>query len=152
MLMVRLVFLLLALAPANALAEKARSGVRAHGFAGAFLASRASGGVHVGGGGEVRFKRFAAGLEAGLFDRSPFLSVSGSFHAPGLGRQESIVPFFKGGVTALSSDTPGWIHFGGGFDYWPRDRLALRFEVRDHVAVGSSGAHVLGVTFGIVVR
>ena len=123
-----LVFLLLALAPANALDEQARSGVRAHDFAGAFVASRASGGAHVGGGGEVRFERFSAGLAAGLFARSPFLSLSGSFYAPGLGRQESIVPFFKGGVTVSSSDAPGWIHFGGGFDYWPAigSRFALR--------------------------
>ena len=46
MLEARLVFLLLALAPANALDEQARSGVRAHDFAGAFVASRASG-AHV---------------------------------------------------------------------------------------------------------
>ncbi len=97
MLEARLVFLLLALAPANTLAEQARSGVRAHGFAGAFLANRASGGAHVGGGGEVRCERFSAGLKAGLFDRSPFLSLSGSFYAPGLGRQESIVPLLQRG-------------------------------------------------------
>ena len=148
MIKVRLAFLLLTLAPVNALAER----VLAHGFGGAFLANRASGGAQLGGGGEVRFGRFSAGLEAGLFDRSPFLSLSGSFYAPALNLQKSIVPFFKAGVTVVSSDAPDWIHFGGGLDYWPRDRLAFRFEVRDHVATGSSGAHVLGVTFGIVVR
>ncbi len=72
MLEARLVFLLLALAPANALAEQARSGVRAHGFAGAFLASRASGGAHVGGGGEVLFERFSAGLAAVSSIARPF--------------------------------------------------------------------------------
>ena len=97
MIKVRLAFLLLALAPVNALAER----VLAHGFGGTFLANRASGGAQLGGGGEVRFGRFSAGLEAGLFDRSPFLSLSGSFYAPALNLQKSIVPFFKAGVNRL---------------------------------------------------
>lgn len=152
MLKSHVVFLLLTLMSANALAEQARSGAAAYVYAGTFLASRTSGGALVGGGGELRIQRLSAGLEAGILGHSPFLSLSGTFYAPSLGSQKTIVPFVKGGVTALSSDAPGWIHFGGGFNYWPRDRLAFRVEVRDHVAMGHSAAHVFRVTFGIVVR
>ena len=148
----QLLVLAFLLAPLPVSAEQPDSRWLAHGFGGPFGANRASGGFHVGGGAEGLLGRFSVGADAGLLDQSPFFSLGGGFYAPALGRGKSVVPFFKGGVTALSSDSPTWIHFGGGVDYWPRPRVGLRFELRDHVASGASDAHVLGVRFGIVTR
>ena len=47
-------------------------------------------------------------------------------------RTSKVVPFVNGGYPlAFRNDVLNMAYFGGGFNYWPKKRLGLRFEVRD---------------------
>jgi len=43
-------------------------------------------------------------------------------------------------------------HFRGGVNYWFKERVGLRIEVRDHVVIPSDGFNLIGVRFGIAFR
>jgi hypothetical protein len=45
-----------------------------------------------------------------------------------------VVPFITGGYSLLfGSGAAHGLNFGGGVNWWMRDRLALRLEARDHI-------------------
>lgn len=94
----------------------------------------------VGVGGEVA----GMGLEDFYFGFG-LASVNGSYHIP---RENSKVdPFITGGYTVAFPGSANLFSVGG-VNWWVRNRLGVRFEVRDHVYTGSSDAlHV--VTFGV---
>jgi hypothetical protein len=82
---------------------------------------------------------FAAGI--GLF------SVNGSYN---MGRGK-LSPFLTGGYTlAFRNGTANGFNFGGGVNYWLRDRIGLRFEVRDNVI--ERDAHLVGFRVGLAFR
>jgi hypothetical protein len=53
--------------------------------------------------------------------------------------------FFRNGVANGG-------HFGGGVNYWLKERVGLRFEVRDHVVAEAAGTHFLDFRFGLTFR
>ena len=128
------------------------------GGGGLFANGHKSGTLQFGAGGEGRiYKGLGAGAEIGyLYPTESFtsgyglLSTNGSYHF----RTQStpkLVPFVTAGYSlAFRDGHTNLANFGGGVDYWFRDRTALRFEVRDHVWPGNTTAHFLMFRVGVV--
>jgi len=106
-----------------------------------FTFGSTTGTLHFGGGGEGFFyKGLAIGAEAGFLapmksfsGGSGLVSVDGSYHFSS-GKTKKVVPFISGGYSLLfGSGGANGLNFGGGVNWWMRDRLALRLEARDHI-------------------
>src|SRR5262245_6946838 len=88
-------------------------------------------------GGEIGYAGFAPapGLGAGV------ASFNTAYH---FRRAEKFVPFVTGGYSLLfRSGTLSATNFGGGFNYWFRDGLGFRLELRDHMAIRDTNLHAL---------
>jgi hypothetical protein len=84
------------------------------------------------------------GNGVGLFTAGAF------YHFP---TAQKVVPFVSAGyATAFRNGQAPGLYFSGGADYWFRDRLGVRFEVRDHVIVDYSRLHILGFRLGLSFR
>jgi hypothetical protein len=115
--------------------------------------------AHFGGGGEAfLYKGLGLGAEAGYVtpwqnfgNGVGLVSFNGSYH---FNRDRKVSPFVSGGYTlGFRSDTANLFNFGGGVNYWFRDRVGLRFEFRDHVySEPSFTAHYLGGRIGFSFR
>lgn len=117
--------------------------------------------VNFGGGGEAFIK---GGLSAGgdiggytpakSFDEGfGILSANAGYHFLKASKSGKVVPFVNGGYSLFfRSDTANGINFGGGVNYWFKDRLGLRVEIRDHVVVESPDTHFVGFRFGLLFR
>src|SRR5438067_1141473 len=119
-----------------------------------------TGTMQVGGGGEgLVYKGFGLGGELGYV--APWSSFSrglGVLSADGLydfNRSEKLVPFVRSGYTLFfRSGAVNGINFGGGVNYWFRERVGLRLEVRDQVAIELDGpsSHFYGFRIGLSFR
>jgi hypothetical protein len=103
--------------------------------------------LHAGAGGEGIFRKgFGIGGEMGYVgqgifdDRSYLLSLNLSYHFLNASKSRRLVPFLTGGTTLFGgcNDSIGGCktlggNFGGGLTYWFKDRIGMRFEVRDHI-------------------
>jgi hypothetical protein len=115
--------------------------------------------LHIGGGGEGVFKNgLGVGAELGYLTapedfRSGFgiFSVNGAYHFRTGGK---VVPFVTGGYSGFFANGGygNGVNFGGGVNYWFKERVGLRFEFRDHVPAHSDLAHFLNVRFGVTFR
>ena len=104
---------------------------------------KGSGTLHVGFGGEGRvYKGLGFGADIGGFLQSSscscglaMFSANGSYHFSSVVRDRKVFPFLTAGYTGVANSVGGenWFNFGGGVDYWPRERVGLRVEFRDHV-------------------
>jgi hypothetical protein len=152
--------LLTALIPSAAFAQS-QGERRAWGYAfagvGANTGSGSSARFTAGGGGEALFFRglgvggdlsyLSAGNEFG--NGIGIASVDLAYH---FNRSGKIAPFVTGGpsLAFAGGGSTGGGNFGGGIQYWPKDHLGMRFEVRDHVFSSDSPHFVtfrVGVTF-----
>jgi hypothetical protein len=115
--------------------------------------------AHFGGGGEgFLYKGLGLGAEAGYLtpwrdfgNGIGLVSFNGSYH---FNRDRKLSPFVSGGYTlGFRSDTANLFNFGGGVNYWFRDRVGLRLEFRDHVySEQSLNIHYLGGRIGFSFR
>jgi hypothetical protein len=103
----------------------------------------------VGMGGEISYLGAFEGIRNGI----GIASVTGGYHFEGTGSGRRVVPFASGGYSLLfrSGSTSG-VNFGGGVNYWMKDRVGLRFEVRDYVFPLDGVANVVSVRVGILFR
>ena len=117
--------------------------------------------LNFGGGGEGFVKGgFAVGAEIGGFtpasnfdDGFGILSANAGYHFLKASRSGKIVPFASGGYSLFfRSEAASGVNFGGGVDYWFKDRLGLRFEIRDHVVVEYPDTHFIGFRVGLTFR
>jgi hypothetical protein len=161
------VVLLMAMASGAALAQTPQPSnreFRAQGYGyvgpGAFTADSDTL-LHYGIGGEGLIKGgFGAGAEIGGFARSGRIdrgfgvfSPNVSYHFLKASRSGKLVPFVTGGYTLFfASGVDNGVNFGGGVNYWFKERVGLRIEVRDHWLVPTSEFHAIGVRFGIAFR
>jgi len=131
------------------------------GGGGTFAEGNAAGTLQVGGGGEGRiYKGLGAGAELGyLFPRQAagdglgILSTNGFYRFTNSSSPQKVTPFVTAGYSLGFRDgTINMANFGGGVDYWVRDRMGLRLEVRDHVWTGDPTAHFLMFRVGLVGR
>ncbi len=62
-------------------------------------------------------------------------------------------PFVTGGYSLFfRDDTANAVNFGGGVNYWIKERIGLRFEIRDHVLPDSDNTHFYGFRVGVTFR
>ncbi|SRR5712692_898029 len=108
-----------------------------------------TGTLHFGGGGEgFVYKGLGIGAEVGFLapvksfrSGSGLVSVDGSYHFISSDKTKKVVPFITGGYSLLfGSGAANGVNFGGGVNWWMRDRLGLRLEARDHIFPVGGGA------------
>lgn len=117
--------------------------------------------AHIGGGGEGLVHR-GLGVGAELSYVTPWrafgdsigaFSPSASYHFHPRPGEGNITPFVTGGYTLLfRSGTANALNAGGGVTYWFRERMGLRFEVRDHIWPNGGTAHLVGFRVGLAFR
>jgi hypothetical protein len=144
----------LAFTPALAFAQNAESRrdqyylFVAPGGTNSFTFGSTTGTLHFGGGAEgFVYKGLAIGAEAGFLApvrsfQSGFglLDVNSSYHFISPHKTKKVVPFITGGYSlSFGSGVANGVNFGGGVNWWMRDRLALRLEARDHILSVRSG-------------
>lgn len=154
------IFALLFLLPAYAMAQstETRRGW-GYGFFGVGGATAGNSTIfHAGGGGEaILYKGLGVGAEAGAFGSfsggdGGIFSVNGNYHFQNTGSPQKLVPFVTAGYTLLGpSDETNLFNFGGGVNYWAKERVGLRVEFRDHVFPNGS-EHLFNVRVGITFR
>ena len=117
--------------------------------------------VNFGGGGEGFVK---GGLSVGgeISGYSPaksfdegfgILSANVGYHFLKASQSGKVVPFATGGYSWFCrSAAASGVNFGGGVDYWFKERVGLRFEVRDHVIVEYPDTHYAGFRVGLTFR
>jgi len=117
--------------------------------------------AHVGGGGEGFFTRYiGAGADLGYL--TPIRSWSDGIGtlSPNLvarfrakDKNNKLEPFVTGGYTLFfRSGTASGFNFGGGVNYWLKDHVGLRFEVRDNVWTQYATIHYVGFRVGVTFR
>lgn len=117
--------------------------------------------VNFGGGGEGFLKgglsvsgEIAGYTPAKSFDEGfGILSGDAGYHFLKASQSGKLVPFVSGGYSLFfRSETANGINFGGGVNYWLKDHIGLRFEIRDHLVVESPDTHFIGFRFGMTFR
>lgn len=118
-------------------------------------------GIHFGGGGEgLVYKGLGVGGEAGYVGPYSSLnsglgvaSVNGSYHFKNASQSGKLVPFVTGGYTLLfRSATANAVNFGGGVNYWFKERVGLRVEFRGHVPARDALSQIYGFRVGLSFR
>jgi hypothetical protein len=120
--------------------------------------------AHIGGGGEGFFTRnLGAGADVGYL--APFESFAdgiGTFSPNIVARfrakdgQYKVEPFVTGGYTLFfRSGSAHGANFGGGVNWWVKEHVGLRFELRDSVMIPGEGdwtVHHVAVRIGLTFR
>ncbi|MEK6322269.1 MAG: hypothetical protein AABN33_11350 [Acidobacteriota bacterium] len=127
------------------------------GGAGAATGDFPTGFFSVGAGGEGLVSNgLGLGAEIGYFapfrqpgEGSGIFSGDVSYH---FSRSSKLVPFVTGGYSAaFRSGASHGANFGGGVQYWMKERVALRIEFRDHV-FSSDNPHLFQFRVGLSFR
>src|SRR5262245_22479015 len=143
------------LLPMAALAQSPAFSVQPYTFIAPGGASSGDSTLHTGGGVDIVHRSgLGAGTELGYVGLFPdgfdngigLLSFTGSYRW--LGR--AVVPFVNGGLsTVVMRGSGNALHAGGGIEYWFRDGVGLRLELRDHLPFGEEAAHLWGARVGV---
>jgi hypothetical protein len=81
------------------------------------------------------------------------LSPNVSYHFLGAGPSRKFDPFVTGGYSLFfARGVASGFNAGGGVNYWFKERVGLRVEVRDHMVIPSDGFNIVSVRFGISFR
>lgn len=117
--------------------------------------------ANFGGGGEGFVKGgLSVGAELGGFTPAKafdegfgILSANAGYHFLKASKSGKVVPFASGGYSLFfRSGSASGVNFGGGVDYWFKERIGLRFEVRDHILVEYPETHYAGFRVGLTFR
>jgi len=116
--------------------------------------------LHFGGGGDALiYKGLGAGAELGYIfpsrsaaDGVGLFSANGSYHFRKL-PSGKLVPFVTAGYSMLfRSGVGNLVNFGGGVDYWFRERTGLHLEFRDHIWPECGPTHFIQFRIGLSFR
>lgn len=129
-----------------------------YGYAGIGGASQSSS-LHLGGGGTVlvaggfglegELARF--GSTASHVDNSiSVISANLAYHFGGRNLTRKLIPFGTGGLS-IADRRSGGGNFGFGVQYWAYERVALRFEFREHI-FSSDSPFIHGFHIGLAFR
>ena len=116
--------------------------------------------VHIGGGGEGFFNKYlGVGGDAGYLAQFEDYRNLGTFSLYAVGRfrpktsNNKVEPFVAGGYTHFFRwGTPNGFNFGGGVNYWFKEHVGLRFEVRDNARGSRPLHHFVGFRIGLAFR
>jgi len=109
--------------------------------------------IHLGLGGEYLFKNtLGAGAEVGFLERTDLgslgaASINGYYHFK---RNGSWAPFATAGYSNFFElfQSTSLANIGGGVNYWYKDHMGIKLEVRDHFSSGANSANYLEFRFG----
>jgi len=109
--------------------------------------------IHLGVGGEYVFRStYGAGAEVGFIGRSDLdavgmASINGYYHFK---HDRPWAPFVTGGYSNAFElfQSTSLANIGGGINYWYKDHVGLKFDVRDHFSTGTHSANYLEFRFG----
>jgi len=109
--------------------------------------------IHLGIGGEYVFRStYGAGAEVGFIGRSDLdavgmASINGYYHFK---HDRPWAPFVTGGYSNAFElfQSSSLANIGGGINYWYKDHMGFKFEVRDHFSTGTRSANYLEFRFG----
>ncbi|HUU13422.1 MAG TPA: outer membrane beta-barrel protein [Terriglobia bacterium] len=120
--------------------------------------------AHIGGGGEGFFTR-NLGLGADVGYLVPFEAFSdgiGTFSPNFVARfraksdKNKVEPFVTGGYTLFfRQGSANEVNFGGGANWWFKERVGLRIELRDNVMIPGGDVtttHFVGLRIGVTFR
>ena len=156
--------LILALVPCLAQAQTSDES-KGHGyvyFAPGVTAPEGEGTIHIGGGGEGFFSRYVgAGADVGYV--APYSSFSDGIgiFSPNVvarfrpkGKENKVEPFVTGGYSLFFRDgTANGANLGGGVNWWFKERIGLRFEIRDSVLINTEETvQLIGFRIGLTFR
>jgi len=100
-------------------------------------------------GGEIAYLAPVKGVSNGL----GIASVMGGYHFRTEGSDQKAIPFASGGYSLFFREGAGsGINFGGGVNYWMKERVGMRFEVRDYIVVLDGVANLVTFRVGILFR
>lgn len=117
--------------------------------------------LHFGAGGEgLLTRRLGIGSEIGylgptrgLSEGIGIFSVNAVYRFTGAVPGRRVFPFLTGGYSlGFRQGTLHIVNFGGGVQYWFRDRLGLRLEFRDHVSPEYISVHLWQGRIGLAFR
>lgn len=105
-------------------------------------------------------RRIGVGAELGGFAPAQsfssgfgVFSPNASYHFLSPSSSRKFDPFVTGGYTMVfRSGVAHAVNLGGGFNYWIKERVGLRVEIRDHIGFPSPEDHLVGVRFGVSFR
>jgi hypothetical protein len=118
-------------------------------------------GLHIGGGGEgLVYKGLGVGGEIGylgsadgLRDGIGVLSTNISYHFTKATKSRKFAPFVTSGYSMVFRRSAiNSVNIGGGANWWFKDRIGLRLELRDHIPLRFESIHFFGVRFGLAFR
>jgi len=109
--------------------------------------------IHLGVGGEYVFKNtYGAGAEIGFIGRSDLdavgmASINGYYHFK---HDRPWAPFVTGGYSNAFElfQSHSLANIGGGINYWYKDHMGFKFEIRDHFSTGTRSSNYLEFRFG----
>jgi hypothetical protein len=117
--------------------------------------------LHFGVGGEgLVYKGLGVGGEIGYLGATRHLnegfgvfSPNVSYHFLNATKSGKLAPFVTGGYSLLFRSGVGHaVNFGGGVNYWFKDRVGVRLEFRDHVVIYPDLGHFFGFRIGLAFR
>jgi len=118
-------------------------------------------GLHIGGGAEgLVYKGLGVGGEIGylgsadgLRDGIGVISTNISYHFTKATKSRKFAPFVTSGYSMLfRSSALNAVNIGGGANWWFKDRIGLRLELRDQIPLQLSSFHFFGVRIGLAFR
>ncbi len=153
--------LLAVLLPLAAAAQGKERGGQGYGFVAPGSTSEGGSTLHFGVGGEgLVYKGLGVGGEIGylgatreLSEGFGVLSPNVSYHFLNATKSGKVAPFVTGGYSLLfRSGVAHAVNYGGGVNWWIKDRVGLRLEFRDHVVTDSDLGHFFGFRIGLAFR
>lgn len=155
------VILLVVLLPFAAAAQSKERRGQGYVFVAPGTTSEGGATLHIGGGGEgLVYKGLGVGGEIGYLGAAQnlsggigVLSPNVSYHFRNASRSGKFVPFVTSGYSLLfPSDAVHAVNVGGGMNWWFKDRVGLRLELRDHIIPNSQSLHIIGLRIGLAFR
>ena len=103
----------------------------------------------LGAGGEVGYLGLTRGLGGGV----GIVSANSTYNFRNASSTGKLVPFLTGGYSLIfRNDGANGFNIGGGVNYWFKEHVGLRFEVRDHVFKDFGNTHFVGFRIGLAFR
>ncbi len=138
---------------------------KGHGYvyvAPGLVAPEGEGTIHLGGGWERFFGRHVGlGLEGGFLGPVASLSDGIGAFSPNLvarirakNNENRIEPFVTGGYSLFFREgIANGVNLGGGVNWWFKERVGLRFEIRDNVLISTDETvQVVGFRIGLTFK
>ncbi|HEY8460513.1 MAG TPA: hypothetical protein VIM99_09050 [Blastocatellia bacterium] len=151
-----IMILLAVVLPSAAAAQSKEYRGKGYVFVAPTVFTEVGGALNFGGGGEgLVYKGLGVGGEVGylspierLSEGIGLFSINGSYN---FRRSERVSPFLTGGpALALGRGAnSALMNLGGGLHWWFKDRIGLRFEVRDHFTPESGASHAISFRIGL---